>query len=89
MIKKLITLQNKLTPQVDKLGHFYWGFWQALIGVGLYALLDWIYWVLIPATAAGALKEFWDSRGNGNVEFLDFLFTILPAIVFFLLIYSI
>lgn len=30
---------------------------------------------LCAAVVVGAAKEYWDSRGRGNVEFLDFLAT--------------
>lgn len=88
-MKKILELQGKLTPKNDKLGHFFWGFWYALFGVLMYVVFSWIYWIVIPSVILAASKEFWDSRGNGNVEFLDFLFTIIPSLVLTFIIYLI
>lgn len=88
-MKKILELQSKLTPKNDKLGHFFWGFWYALFGMLMYVVFGWIYWIVIPTVILAASKEFWDSRGNGNVEFLDFLFTITPSLVLTFIIYLI
>ncbi|MDB0602374.1 hypothetical protein PL373_14730 [Tenacibaculum maritimum] len=88
-MKKILELQGKLTPKNDKLGHFFWGFWYALFGVLMHVVFSWIYWIVIPSVILAASKEFWDSRGNGNVEFLDFLFTIIPSAALFLIAYMI
>ncbi len=36
---------------------------------------------VIAATIAGAWKEWWDSKGNGKVEFADFLATVAGGIL--------
>ena len=84
-MKKILELQGKLTPKNDKLGHFFWGFWYALFGVLIYVVFSWVYWIVIPSVILATSKEFWDSKGNRNVEFLDFFFTVLPSLVLFLI----
>lgn len=86
-MKKILEFQNKLTPKNDKLGHFFWGFWYALFGVLLHIFFGWIYWIIIPSFVLAASKEYWDSKGNGNVELLDFIFTVIPSLVFSLIFY--
>jgi hypothetical protein len=36
---------------------------------------------IIMATIAGAWKEWWDSKGNGKVEFADFIATVAGGIL--------
>ena len=84
-IKKLLALQEKLTPAPDKLAHFYWGFWIALFGVILYGLFGWIWWIVLPSIVLAALKEIRDAFGFGNPEFWDFIITVVPSIVLFFL----
>jgi hypothetical protein len=88
-MRKILDFQNKLTPANDKLGHFFWGFWYALFGVLLYFLTGWIYWIVIPSVFFASSKEILDYFGFGNCEVMDFVFTIIPSIVFGLLIYLI
>ncbi len=80
----ILALQQKLTPQPDKLGHFYWGFWYALASLLLYHfVIHWIYIIILPSITLAAIKEIVDKvTGKGNAEFLDFIFTIIPALVF-------
>lgn len=48
------------------------GVWFPWIGIGL-------------GVVAGAVKEYWDSRGHGCVELLDFVFTVIGALIAFAL----
>ena len=59
-------------PQLpaDKAGHLIAG----LVVFCIFGLFSPIIG-LCAAVAVGAAKEYWDSRGHGNVEFLDFLAT--------------
>lgn len=87
MLKKILNYQNKLTPKNDKLAHFFWGFWYAVVSVLIYLfLIDWIYIVIIPTVIISAIKEYYDSKGNGTVELLDFIFTIIPSIIFYIIL---
>jgi hypothetical protein len=58
--------------QPDKRKHFIVGFAISLL-VGVF--IPWLGVVL--AFIAGAIKERWDSKGNGTPEWLDFIFTYL------------
>lgn len=61
----------------DKLLHFIAG---ALI-VALYASVKaFAPYAWVAGVVAGALKEFYDSRGNGSVEVLDFAATTAGAL---------
>lgn len=64
-------------PQ-DKLLHFIAG---ALI-VALCAFIKgFAPYALVAGVFAGVLKEFYESRGNGSVEALDFAATMAGAVV--------
>jgi hypothetical protein len=70
----------------DKLLHFFWGVILSHIGL-LAAALAWseigyigISFPLLVAAAAGAHKEWKDSRGAGKVELLDFIYTTAGGI---------
>ena len=60
--------------QADKRKHFFAGLiisfcvgvFYPLVGLGL-------------GFTAGAIKEYWDSKGHGQVEFMDFIFTFLGS----------
>jgi len=61
--------------QPDKRKHFIVGFVTSLT-IGVFA--PWI--ALLFACGLGAAKEWYDSRGHGTVELMDFVFTCLGAI---------
>lgn len=41
----------------------------------------WPFVGIIAAVIAGGVKEWWDSKGNGTVEFLDFVFTVIGGLI--------
>lgn len=62
----------------DKRKHFIVGFILSLmIGV----LCPWLG--LLLGCIAGAIKEWWDSKGHGTVELMDFVFTCLGSLTVF------
>ena len=62
--------------QPDKRKHFYVGFVIALVvGVLFGALVG-----FVAVSLAGAIKEWWDSKGHGTVELMDFIFTMIGAL---------
>lgn len=61
--------------QADKKKHFVGGLLISFI-IGLYnPLLG-----LFSGIVAAALKEWWDSKGHGTVEFMDFFFSSIGAL---------
>lgn len=61
--------------QPDKRKHFIVG---ALVSLAIGSLLGW--WLgLIAGMFAGLVKEWWDSKGNGAVEAMDFVFTAIGS----------
>lgn len=61
--------------QADKRKHFVGGLLISFI-IGLYnPLLG-----LFSGIVAAALKEWWDSKGHGTVEFMDFFFSSIGAL---------
>lgn len=86
-MKKLYKLIQEFTPKPDKLGHFYWGFIYSLFGFGGFLLFDTIWLIALPSIVLAASKEFFDKKGYGNAELLDFVFTVIPSVVFTLIIY--
>lgn len=62
--------------QPDKRKHFYVGFVIALVvGVLFGALVG-----FVAGSLAGAIKEWWDPKGHGTVELMDFIFTMIGAL---------
>lgn len=39
------------------------------------------FFAIMMATLLGAVKEWWDDKGNGKVEFNDFLATVIGGIL--------
>lgn len=86
LIFNIIRLQTKLTPKADKLAHFFWGFFYALLGLAIDELAGInIFIVFIPAIA-GSYKELKDKEDEaGTAEFKDFLFTVIPGLILIIL----
>lgn len=86
IILNIIRLQTKLTPKSDKLAHFFWGFFYALLGLTIDELIGInIFIILIPAIA-GSYKELDDLKDEaGTAEFKDFLFTVIPGLILIIL----
>lgn len=63
--------------QQDKLLHFIAG---ALIVALCASVKAFAPYAWVAGVVAGALKEFYDSRGNGSVEALDFAATTAGAL---------
>lgn len=62
--------------QPDKRKHFYVGFVIALVVGVLFRALG----GFVAGSLAGAIKEWWDSKGHGTVELMDFIFTMIGAL---------
>lgn len=60
----------------DKRIHFACGFIISLVVGFFLPLLG-----LFAGCVAGAIKEWWDSKGHGTVELMDFVFTSCGAVV--------
>lgn len=86
MIKKLIQLQTNITPDYDKLAHFFWGFIYAVVSylIGCYLLESKMFTMFVPVLLGG-VKELRDSRGHGTPEIMDFIYTVIPSVVIFLI----
>lgn len=62
--------------QADKRKHLYAGFLISII-VGIF--VPWLG--LLTGCNAGAIKEWWDSKGHGTVELMDLIFTCLGSLL--------
>ena len=62
--------------QPDKRKHCLVG---ALIGLFFGCLLGW-QWGFTIGCLAGAIKEWWDGKGHGTVELMDFVCTVIGAL---------
>lgn len=70
---------RECAKEPDKRNHFIVGFAISLvIGVFITPLLG-----LLTGSISGAIKEWWDSKGHGTVELMDFFFTVLGALCAF------
>ena len=85
----LLEIINDLTPDNDKLAHFYWGSnYSNFAIVTMVAPCTWLFganeiYALIPFAFTALLawaKELRDEMEYGNKSIADFLWTILPAI---------
>ena len=73
--KAFIKAVREGAKQADKRKHFVGGLLISFI-IGLYnPLLG-----LFSGVVAAALKEWWDSKGHGTVEFMDFFFSSIGAL---------
>ena len=81
---RVLDLINKITPAPDKLMHFFWGSVLTTIGVILYYLTGYMFFVYTPALLAGALKEIFDAEP----DMMDFLYTVTPAVLLIILIFT-
>ncbi|KAA6346400.1 hypothetical protein EZS27_006050 [termite gut metagenome] len=64
--------------QPDKRKHFVVGFAISFL-IGIF--LPWLG--VLTGCIAGAVKEWWDSKGHGTVDLMDFVFTCLGALFAF------
>ena len=60
---------------IDKQAHFWWGW---AIAATLYPVAGAL--AVVPAVVLGALKEYWDSKGHGTPDKLDFTATALGGV---------
>ena len=77
-MKKLIDKLTKIKH--DKLLHFFYGTVISFIGVGIFGLQGLWFTAVI-----GAWKELVYDKQHGIPDIWDFLWTILPAIMFIIL----
>ena len=85
-MKKILDVINKLTPENDKLAHYFWGDIYSTVGLLLVLILN-----LFTSTAALALlpflssaipaylKERMDGKGYGTRERADFIYTVVSS----------
>lgn len=87
LLLRLVSYQSRFTPKADKLGHFYWGFWYAILGVLLYLIFSKIYLVLVVNLLLASGKEVMDLIfDEGTPELRDFIYGSLPSIIIYLLL---
>ncbi len=85
LLKWLISYQTKITPKVDKLAHFFWGFWYTLLGVIMDVIFNTNYFLLVIPIMLGGYKELRDLLSKeGSPEWMDFIYTILPSAIFYI-----
>ncbi|MCM1543685.1 MAG: hypothetical protein NC110_00140 [Ruminococcus sp.] len=70
MFKSLVSASK----EADKRKHFFVGAIISLLWGCLIPLLGFAFGCI-----AGAIKEWWDSKGHGTVELMDFVFTCIGA----------
>lgn len=85
-MNKLFSIIQRLTPDYDKLAHFYWGFIYSIISVLISTLIDFNHLIYIIPAIIAVIKEYYDYRGYGKPELWDFIFTVLPGVVIYFII---
>lgn len=78
-IKQLFSLMAKIPK--DKLLHFFWG---AILSAPPIYFLEAGFGFFL-AVVIVIVKEMYDSRTKGNVELLDVVFGLIPAILLLLM----
>lgn len=82
IMKKLLEFQRKITPESDKLGHFFWGVWFALIGVIMDEALNMEGLIFIVPFIPAAYKELRDLIiKDGTPEWMDFVWSMIPSVI--------
>lgn len=76
MFKKAWESVKNGFKQPDKRKHFVVGFAISVIIGGIQPLIG-----LILSISVGAAKEYWDSKGHGTKEFMDFVFTCIGGLL--------
>lgn len=75
-IAYVIKVFVRAAKQADKQKHFVAGLFASLLAGALFG-----FWVGFSVGGlVGAFKEWWDSKGHGAVEIMDFVFTLLGSI---------
>lgn len=78
----LDNILNSLIPKEDKLKHFYIGSFVLFICLCFFSM----WWSFLIVSLVAITKEIFDYISKkGTPEFLDFLFTILPSILYLLI----
>ena len=75
-IKEAAKAVRSAAKERDKRIHFVCGFLISLVVGFFLPILG-----LFAGSVAGAIKEWWDSKGHGTVELMDFVFTSFGAVV--------
>ena len=87
MFNKIIKIQQSITPKNDKLGHFFWGFWYAIISYLISTIFNHDYLIFALPLVIGLYKELYDLISKkGDPELLDLIWTILPSIIMYILL---
>lgn len=74
-IKEAAKAVRSAAKERDKRIHFVCGFLISLVVGFFLPILG-----LFAGSVAGAIKEWWDSKGHGAVELMDFVFTCFGAV---------
>ncbi len=82
-MRYILYLIKKLTPDNDKLAHFFWGFVYGVIGYFLQGFALMFFTPLL----LGVIKEYHDSKDKGYSEFLDVIYTMLPSGIMIIILY--
>lgn len=86
-MKKLIEIINRLTPEQDKLKHFFWGFVYAVVSyvIGCFFLDSKLFTMFLPVVF-GTAKEVYDDITYGGFDVEDLLYTLIPSFIITLII---
>lgn len=86
-MKKIIEIINRLTPEQDKLKHFFWGFVYAVVSyvIGVYLLDSKLFTMFLPVVL-GASKEIYDDITYGGFDVKDLFYTLIPSFIITLII---
>ena len=82
MKEKIQEFLEKYTPAIDKLKHFYWGSYITFMGVALYLLTDYLFFLWTPTFLVALAKELMDDKPS----FWDFFYTVFTSVVITILV---
>lgn len=87
-MNRIKQLLNFITPQHDKLKHFWLGFVITFLSFIVYTQIKNINVILLPSLVIGfSIEVYQTATKTGKLEFLDLFYTVLPSIFLSLVIW--
>jgi hypothetical protein len=85
LFDKIVQWQTNITPNNDKLAHFFWGFWYALIGYIIFWFTGYRISVILLPLILGVMNEIRNFFGKGKPEFMDIFYTVVTGIIIYMI----
>ena len=84
-MNKILKLIQYLTPDNDKLAHFYWGNIYMIVGFLITKITGVNNLFIFLPVLLGLLKEIYDYKDYGGFSVKDWVYTSAPPILFLII----